>query len=59
MSKSLSFIILALLVMANTKNLISASSTGQGSNPDALFSINVAEHHLTLLIAQGSKVKRV
>ena len=43
MSKSLTFIILALLVVANTKNmLISASSTGQGSDSDALSSINPA-----------------
>ena len=43
MSKSLTFIILALLVVANTKNmLISASRTGQGSKPEALFSINPA-----------------
>ena len=43
MSKSLTFIILALLVVANTKNMfISANSTGQGSDSDALFSINPA-----------------
>ena len=41
MSRSLSFIILALLVVANTESrLILASHIGEGSNPDASFSIN-------------------
>ena len=41
MSKSFSFIILALLVVANTEGtLISTSHNGQGSYLDASFSIN-------------------
>ena len=43
MSKSLSFIILALLVVANTKStLITASRFSQGYHPDASFSNNPA-----------------
>ena len=57
--KPLTFIILALLVVANTKNmLISASRTSQGSIPNALFLL-ILQHHLTLLIAQGLEVKSV
>ena len=41
MSKSLSFIILALLVVANTESrLILANHIGQGSTADASFSSN-------------------
>ena len=41
MSKSLSFIILALLVVANTEStLITASRFSQGYHPNALFSNN-------------------
>ena len=41
MSKNFSFIILALLVVANIKGtLITASHTGQGSHTNALFSNN-------------------
>ena len=43
MLKNFSFIILALLVVANIKGtLITASRTSQGSHPDALFSNNPA-----------------